>query len=215
MAPKTAKPIRIVVADDHTLVREGLCGLLATEPGFKVVGQAADGVEATTQALALKPDVLLLDLAMPRRGGLEALRAIRQAEAGIRVLILTSFGEDEQIFAAIKAGALGYLLKDASSQELIRGIRDVYEGRLSLSPDIARKLMREMEQPVPGAAPEQLTEREAEVLRQLAQGLSNREIGQQLGISEWTVRTHVSHILEKLHVANRTQAALQARAKSG
>jgi two-component system, NarL family, response regulator LiaR len=212
MPSKTAPPIRILVADDHTLVREGLCGLLATEPGFTVVGQAADGLEAAAQALALKPDVLLLDLAMPRQGGLETLRALQQAQAPVRVLILTSFGDDEQIFAAIKAGALGYLLKDASSQELIRGIRDVFEGRLSLSPDIARKLMREMEQPTPDRH-QSLTEREAEVLRHLAQGLSNREIGRQLDISEWTVRTHVSHILEKLHVANRTQAALQARGK--
>ena len=211
MARKSVKPIRILVADDHTLVREGLCGLLATEPGFKVVGQAADGLEATQQALALKPDVVLLDLAMPRQGGLDALLAIQQAQPDIRILILTSFGDEEQIFVAIKAGALGYLLKDASSQELIRGIRDVYEGRLSLSPVIARKLMREMEQPTPGAGPEELTAREGEVLGHLAQGLSNREIGQRLGISEWTVRTHVSHILEKLHVANRTQAALRAQ----
>lgn len=211
MGKKSVKPIRILVADDHTLVREGLCGLLATEPGFKVIGQAADGLEAVQQALALKPDVVLLDLAMPRLGGLEALQAIQQAQPDIRILILTSFGDEEQILVAIKAGALGYLLKDASSQELIRGIRDVYEGRLSLSPVIARKLMRELEQPTPGAGPEELTGREGEVLGLLAQGLSNREIGQRLGISEWTVRTHVSHILEKLHVANRTQAALRAQ----
>jgi two-component system, NarL family, response regulator LiaR len=211
MAKKTVKHIRILVADDHTLVREGLCGLLATVPDFQVVGQAADGVEATELALTHKPDVLLLDLMMPRRSGLEALQAIHQVQPEIRVLILTSFGDEEQVFAAIKAGALGYLLKDAASQELIQSIREVYSGRLSLSPAMARKLMREMTQPAPAAGPEELTEREAEVLQQLAQGLSNREIGQRLGISEWTVRTHVSHILEKLHVANRTQAALHAR----
>jgi len=211
MPKKTAQPIRILVADDHTLVREGLCGLLATVPGFQVVGQAADGVEATDVALAQKPDVVLLDLAMPRRSGLEALQAIHRAQPEIRVLILTSFGDEEQVFAAIKAGALGYLLKDAASEELIRSIREVHAGRLSLSPAMARKLMRELAQPSPGRNPEELTEREAEVLQQLAQGLSNRQIGQRLGISEWTVRTHVSHILEKLQVANRTQAALHAR----
>ena len=211
MPKKNIKPIRLLVADDHTLVREGLCGLLATVPGFQVVGQAADGLQATELALAQKPDVVLLDLVMPRRGGLEALQAIHQAQPEIRVLILTSFGDEEQVFAAIKAGALGYLLKDAASQELIQSVRDVYAGRLSLSPVMARKLMREMAQPSPGAGPEELTQREAEVLQQLAQGLSNREIGQRLGISEWTVRTHVSHILEKLHVANRTQAALHAK----
>lgn len=211
MPKKTVTPIRILVADDHTLVREGLCGLLATVPDFRVVGQAADGREAAELALVHKPDVVLLDLMMPRWNGLEALRAIHQAQPEIRVLILTSFGDEEQVFSAIKAGALGYLLKDAASQDLIQSIREVYAGRLSLSSSMAGKLMREMSQPAAAAGSEALTEREADVLQHLAQGLSNREIGERLGISEWTVRTHVSHILEKLHVANRTQAALHAR----
>jgi two-component system, NarL family, response regulator LiaR len=203
--------IRILIADDHAIVREGLRALIATEPGLDLVGEAADGVEAVRMAQSLRPDVILLDMVMPRKDGLGAIRDIISENANARILVLTSFAEDEKVFPAIKAGALGYLLKDSSPQELLQAIRNVHNGEASLHPTIARKLMRELNQPQnlpPTTDP--LTEREVEVLRLVAQGLSNDEIAQKLVVSERTVRTHVSHILDKLHLANRTQMALYA-----
>lgn len=206
-----SETIKLLIADDHAIVREGLRALIATEPGLELLDEASDGVQAVDKALALRPDVILLDMMMPRKDGLGAIHDIIKENPDARILVLTSFAEDEKVFPAIKAGALGYLLKDSSPQELLQAIRNVYSGEASLHPTIARKLMRELSQPVklpPTTDP--LTEREGEVLRLVAQGLSNDEIAERLVVSERTVRTHVSHILHKLHLANRTQMALYA-----
>jgi two-component system, NarL family, response regulator LiaR len=203
--------IRLLIADDHAIVREGLRALIATEPGLELVAEASDGMEAVSKVHALKPDVILLDMMMPRKDGLGAIEDIMKDQPDARILVLTSFAEDDKVFPAIKAGALGYLLKDSSPQELLQAIRNVYQGEASLHPTIARKLMRELNQP-PSLPPttDPLTEREVEVLRLVAQGLSNDDIAAKLVVSERTVRTHVSHILDKLHLANRTQMALYA-----
>ena len=203
--------IRILIADDHAIVREGLRALIDAKPDMEIVGEAADGIEAVLKTRSLQPDVILLDLVMPRKDGIEAIREIKQENPNARVLVLTSFAEDERVFPAIKAGALGYLLKDSSPQELLHAIRDVHQGQPSLPPTIALKLIRELNRPsnLPPTE-EPLTEREVEVLRLVAQGLTNQEIAKKLVISERTVGTHVSNILEKLHLANRTQAALYA-----
>ncbi len=210
----TDAPIRVLIADDHTIVRKGIRALLFTEPGMEVVGEASNGLETVHQAALLVPDVILMDLVMPKMNGIEATRQITERQPGTRILVLTSFAADDKVFPAIKAGALGYLLKDSEPAELIQAIRQVYHGESSLHPTIARKVLRELAQPAERAdrplATDPLTERELEVLRQVAQGLSNREIAQQLVINEATVRTHVSNILSKLHLASRTQAALYA-----
>ncbi len=205
------KSIRILIVDDHRVVREGLHGFLAIEPGIVVVGEAADGIEAVSKARSLQPDVILLDLMMPRKDGIEAISDIIQENPEARILVLTSFDDADRVFSAIKAGALGYLTKDSSPEELIEAIRAVYAGRLSLEPDIALKMIRELNQP-PNLPPTEqpLAERELETLRLVAQGLTNQEIAEELNISERTVGKHVSNILGKLHLANRTQAALYA-----
>ena len=203
--------IRILITDDHAVVREGLRTLISTEPGMKVVGEAANGLEAVQMACELNPDVILMDMAMPRMGGLEAIRKIKEECPDSRILVLTSFSDDETVFPAIKAGALGYMLKNTSPGRLLSAIRDVHQGKPSMSPDIASKLMRELQRKSnlpPTKDP--LTDRELGVLKLVAQGLTNQEIADQLVISEGTVRTHVSNILSKLHLANRTQAALFA-----
>jgi NarL family two-component system response regulator LiaR len=204
--------IRILIADDHAVVREGLRSLISIEPGLELVGEAADGLEAVHKARELSPDLILLDLVMPRQGGREAIKEIKQANPGARILVLTSFDDDERVFAAIKAGALGYLLKDSSPQQLLQAIRDVYNGRSSLHPIIALKVIRELNQPQADLPPTEapLTERELETLRLIAQGLTNQEIAERLSISERTVGKHVSNILDKLYLANRTQAVLYA-----
>ncbi len=205
------KTIRVLIADDHTLVREGLRTLIDIKPGMEVVGAAADGVEAVLQARALQPDVILLDLMMPRKNGLEVIVDVKQENLEVRILVLTSFDDNERVFSAIKSGALGYLLKDSSPQQLIQAIRDVHQGQSSLHPTIALKVIRELNQPsnLP-LTEEPLTGREVQTLRLIAKGLTNQDIAQNLTISERTVGKHVSNILEKLHLANRTQAALYA-----
>ena len=203
--------IRILIADDHPLVREGLRGLIGAEPDMELVGEAANGAEAIEKAAGLEPDVILLDLLMPVKSGLEAIIEIKQYNPDSRILVVTSFAEDEQIFPALKAGALGYLLKDASPRELLQAIRNVRQGESSLHPSIARRLVRQLNEPSVSSGEETLlTEREVEVLKLVAQGLSNQGIADTLVVSERTVGKHVGNILEKLHLANRTQAALYA-----
>jgi NarL family two-component system response regulator LiaR len=208
-------PIRILVADDHAIVRKGLRALLVTEPGLEVVAEAENGEQAVAEARRLRPDVVLMDLVMPGMDGLEATRRITAEQPGgypaPRVLVLTSFAADDKVFPALRAGALGYLLKDSGPEELVQAIRQVYRGESSLHPSIARRLLQELARPShPDPMVEALTEREIDVLRQVAQGQSNRQIADALCISEATVRTHVSSILSKLHVGSRTQAALYA-----
>jgi len=205
------EPIRVLLADDHNVVRGGIRALIEAEEGIVVIDEACDGVEAVLKARALNPDVILIDLQMPRKTGVEAIEEIKQTNPDAKILVLTSYSDDEIVFAAIKAGALGYLLKESSTQELIQAIRDVHNGESSLHPVIARKLIRELNRPssLP-PSDESLTEREVEVLILVARGLPNQNIANALIISERTVRTHVSNILSKLHLANRTQAALYA-----
>jgi NarL family two-component system response regulator LiaR len=203
--------IRILITDDHAVVREGLRTLIGTEPGMEVVGEAEDGFEAVQKACNLWPDVILLDMVMPRMDGLEAINEIKRECPEARILVLTSFSDDEKVFPAIKAGALGYLLKNAAPERLLNAIRDVHQGKPSMSSDIAKKLMRELQRSSELPPTEEpLTQREMDVLRLVAQGLSNQEIAEALVLGEGTVRSHVSNILAKLHLANRTQAALYA-----
>jgi two-component system, NarL family, response regulator LiaR len=210
-----SQPFRVLITDDHTIVREGLRALISSMPDMVVAGEAANGLAAVEQARALKPDVILMDLLMPRLDGVEAIRQIKADNPAARILVLTSFSDDSKVFPALKAGALGYLLKDSASEVLIQAIRDVARGLSSLDAAIARRLMQEFSQPAGAAAPPEaaLTERETDVLRLVAQGLSNQEIAEKLVISETTVRGHVSRILTALHVSNRTQAALHALRK--
>jgi two-component system, NarL family, response regulator LiaR len=203
--------IRVLIADDHAILREGLRTLINTEPGMEIAGEAADGVEVIEKARDLQPDVIIMDLLMPRKDGIEAINAIMSENSKAKILVLTSFAEDDRVFPAIKAGALGYLLKDSLPHELLQAIRDVFQGESSLHPSIALKLIRELRQPSdlpPSRDP--LSEREVSVLKLVAQGMTNHEIASRLNLSEWTVRTHVRNILEKLHLANRTQATLYA-----
>jgi NarL family two-component system response regulator LiaR len=203
--------IRVLIVDDHAIVRKGILALLSEAGGFEVVAEAGDGQEAVSRAEELRPDVILMDLLMPGMDGIEATRRITGHQPGARILVLTSFAADDKVFPAIKAGASGYLLKDSSPEELVRAIRQVHRGEPSLHPAIARKLLQEVAHPAElQPAPEALTPREMAVLRLIAQGLSNQEIADQIAVSEPTVRTHVSRILGKLHLANRTQAALYA-----
>lgn len=203
--------IRILIVDDHPVVRHGLRGMLSLKPGLEVVGEAEDGEEAVLQARLLKPDVILLDLMMPRKDGLAVIQALKQEAHPANILVLTSLTGDEKLLAAIEAGVLGCLLKDSSPQELVRAIRDVSRGELALHPAIARKLLRSSPSSLETGSPHDLlTEREIDVLKLMAQGLSNRDIADKLVISDQTVRGHVSNILEKLQLANRTQAVLYA-----
>jgi NarL family two-component system response regulator LiaR len=206
-----SETIRVLVADDHAVVRKGIRALLSTVPDMAVIGEAATGAEAIRAAAQLQPDVILMDLLMPEVDGIAAVRQILAERPGAHILVLTSYASDEQVFPVIKAGALGYLLKDSSPEELVRAIRQVHRGEPSLHPTIARKVLQELARP-PERPPtvDPLTAREVEVLRLVAQGRSNQEIARTLVVSETTVRTHVSSTLSKLHLASRTQAALYA-----
>ena len=211
MSDENSTPIRVLIVDDHAVVRRGLNVIVSTEPGMQVAGQAANGLEAVEAVKKLSPDVVLMDLQMPKMNGVDAIKEIAKDTSGVRILVLTSFAEDDHVFPAIRAGAQGYLLKDSTPEELTQAIRDVSRGMASLDPSIARKLMREFS----GAGEnevrqEPLTPREHEVLELIAKGHTNREIAEELVVSEWTARTHVRNILAKLHLANRTQAALFA-----
>ncbi len=202
--------ISVLIADDHPVVRQGLRTFLELQDDIEVVGEAADGEEAAVSVQRLLPDVVLMDLVMPRLDGIEAIRRIRTASPSTKVIVLTSFAEDEKVFPSVKAGAAGYLLKDVQPQKLVEAIRTVHRGEALLHPAIAAKLMQEYAQAPPRRAGESLTERELEVLRLVARGMSNKEIADSLVLSEKTVKTHVSNILQKLHLADRTQAALYA-----
>jgi NarL family two-component system response regulator LiaR len=206
-----AENIRVLIVDDHDIVREGQRALINTEQGMEVVGEAKNGIEAIELADKLQPDVILLDLLMPKKDGIEASEEIKKGNPEARILVLTSFAEDERVFAAIKAGAQGYLLKDSTPQNILKAIHDVYNGETSMSPQIAQKLIHEIQRKTDSPPTEEpLTAREMEVIILIAEGLPNQEIAERLVISERTVRTHVTNILGKLHLANRTQAALYA-----
>jgi DNA-binding NarL/FixJ family response regulator len=200
-------PIHLLLCDDHPVVRDGLVAILSTQPDFEVIGEASTGIEAVQKAIALKPDVILLDLEMPELDGAEALKQIRLAQPEARAIVFTAFDTDERIVSAVQAGARGYLLKGVPREELFKAIRVVSEGGSLLQPVIASKLLNHVRARHDEAAePEPLTDREMEVLRLLAQGKSNKEIAAILVISERTVKFHVSSIMGKLGASNRTEA---------
>ena len=202
--------ISVLLVDDHAIVRQGLRTYLGLQPDIEVVGEGSDGREAINLVRDTLPDIVLMDLVMPNLDGVEATRQVTALSPSTRVIVLTSFSEDEKVFASIKAGAQGYLMKDVLPQDLVRAIRTVHRGEAQLDPEIARKLMQEFTNPQPTAPKHDLTERELDVLRLIAQGKSNKEISDDLVLSEKTVKTHVSNILQKLHLSDRTQAAVYA-----
>jgi NarL family two-component system response regulator LiaR len=204
--------ISVLIVDDHGVVRQGLRTYLELLDDVQVVGEAQNGIEAVAQVRQHGPDVVLMDLVMPAMDGIEATRQITAINPDTKVLALTSFSDDDRVFSAIKAGAAGYLLKDVSPSDLANAIRAAHRGETPLHPDITKKLLSQVASPMveASAAPAELTPRELEVLRLIAQGMNNREIAQALTISEKTVKTHVSNILSKLHLADRTQAAIYA-----
>jgi two-component system, NarL family, response regulator LiaR len=206
--------IRVLIVDDHPVVRKGMTTLLAGEEDIDIVGEASNGKQALDQVEKLHPDVILMDLVMPEMDGIEAIQHISSRHPEIRILVMTSFTADEKVFPSIKAGALGYLLKDSDPEDMIRMIHQVYRGELSLHPMIARKVIQELNRPAgQDLTTEPLTEREVEILQLIAQGLDNQEIADRLNLKDATVRTHVSNILSKLHLANRVQATLYALRK--
>jgi DNA-binding NarL/FixJ family response regulator len=201
-----SEPIRILIADDHPVVRTGLVGMLTAQPEFKVIGEAADGQQAVDLADRLCPDVVLMDLRMPALDGVAATSEIRRRRPKVQVLVLTTYDSDADILRAIEAGAIGYLLKDAPREDLFRAIRATAKGESFLAPTVATRLMGRMRAP----AEEMLSAREIQVLTMVSRGASNKEIGHQLHISEATVKTHLIHIFEKLGVSDRTQAVTVA-----
>jgi len=206
-----AGTIRVLVVDDHAIIRKGIRAVLDLEPGIDLAGEAENGLQAVELEKELHPDVILMDLMMPEMDGIAAIKQIIAQRPKARILVLTNFAGEEMIFPAIKAGAVGYHLKDSSPETLIEAIRQVSQGVASLHPSIAKKVLDELHNSGRQKLSEEpLTQRELEVLRRLAQGRENKEIADELVISEATVRTHVSNILGKLHLASRTQAALYA-----
>jgi DNA-binding NarL/FixJ family response regulator len=204
------EPIRILLVEDQTLMRQGLKTILSLEPGMEIVGEADDGKPGIHQALALRPDVILMDVQMPGMSGIEAIAAICAVWPEARIIILTTFGRDEYVFQGIRAGAVGFLLKDAPADDLVQTIRRVHAGEVFIQPEIASRLLRELITPQDWLI-EPLSEREQEVLVLVAQGYSNREIAERLVLAAGTVKNHVSSILGKLQAENRTQAADIAR----
>jgi NarL family two-component system response regulator LiaR len=200
--------IRVLIADDHSVVRQGLCMFLGTDPELEIIGEARDGAEALRMTLQLHPDVVLMDILMPVMDGISATAAIRREAPDTEVVALTSVLDDHSVVDAVRAGAIGYILKDTEAQELRRAIKAAAAGQVQLSPQVAARLLREVRTPEESLEP--LTERETDVLKLLALGKANKEISQALNIGEQTVKTHVSHILNKLGVPSRTQAALYA-----
>jgi NarL family two-component system response regulator LiaR len=202
--------VTVFLVDDHPVVRQGLRTFLATLDDIDIVGEAEDAEGALEAIEETLPDVVLMDLVLPGMDGIEATRRVREVSPSTKVIVLTSFADDEKVFPAIKAGAAGYLLKDVEPNELADGIRAVHRGEALVHPSVAAKLMQEVASQSPRVPGGNLTERELEVLRLIARGMSNREIAKELTVSEKTVKTHVSNILAKLHLADRTQAALYA-----
>lgn len=203
--------IKVLVVDDQNIVRKGIRALLEQVDDVNVIGEASNGEEAVEQAKRLTPDVILMDLMMPKMDGIEAIREIKAGQSSAKIIALTSFVTEDKVFPAIKAGAMGYLLKDSEPEDLITAIRKVNRGEPSLHPVVAKMVLEEISQPVKQPlTPEPLTEREVDIVRLVAQGLSNRQIAEQLVIGEATVRTHVGNVLNKLHLANRVQATLYA-----
>ncbi|KPK00024.1 MAG: LuxR family transcriptional regulator [Desulfobacterales bacterium SG8_35] len=206
--------IKLLICDDHAIVRMGLRSLIAGNSDMKLLGEATDGEEAVVLARELKPDVIIMDLLMPRKDGVAAISEIKKKNPEARILVLTGFSDDKNVFSALKAGANGYLLKDSAPGEVVQAIREVYQGKSSLHPVIARKVIQEIHHPSDLAPTDDLlSEREIEVLKYVAMGMSNQEIARTLEIKEGTVRIHVGNILNKLQLANRTQAALYALRK--
>ncbi|MFE3637390.1 response regulator transcription factor [Streptomyces cellostaticus] len=211
------KPARVVVADDQTVVREGIVMLLGLLPGLEVVGSAGDGEEAVRRVAELAPDVVLMDLRMPRCDGVEATRRIRSEYPGTQVVVLTTFGDDESLFPALHAGARGYLTKDAGGDEIVRAVESVLSGEAGLAPSVQRRLLERLSEPAPAPAvtkpPDGLTAREAEVLVLIAEGLSNQEIARRLHVSTATVKTHINNLFAKAGLKDRAQAVRYAYAK--
>jgi DNA-binding NarL/FixJ family response regulator len=205
-----AEPIAVLIVDDHAVVREGLRAFLQLQDGIEVAGEAGDGEEALEQALGLRPDVILMDLVMPKLDGVGAMRELRARVPESRVIVLTSFLDDERLLPAIQAGAAGYLLKNAEPAELARAIRAAHGGETIIDPTVASRLVQAIAGGRRSPADQNLTRREREVLELIARGRSNKRIAFELGISEKTVKTHVGHVLAKLGVSDRTQAALVA-----
>jgi NarL family two-component system response regulator LiaR len=205
------KPIRILVVDDESVVRDGVVAILSFQNDMKVVGEADDGIKAVDIAKQTKPDVVLLDMQMPKQTGLESIPKIKEVSPKSRILVLTSFQDSDRVYQSIKAGALGFLLKDATRAQLLQAIHDVANGQASIQPSIALRVINEIDHPAELMyTADPLTPRELETLKLIARGLSNQEIAAELVVHERTVAKYVSSILEKLHLANRTQAALYA-----
>jgi DNA-binding NarL/FixJ family response regulator len=207
-AGAAAAPIRLLIVDDHPIVRDGLRAAFEDDPAFAVAGQAGDGAEAVRLAADLDVDVVLMDLRMPKMGGVEAIRLLRERRPGVRVLVLTTFDSDADVLPAVEAGATGYLLKDAPRDELLRAVRAAHQGQAVLAPSVAQKLLGRMRAPEPAEQP--LTDRELKVLRLVAVGTTNREAARQLFISEATVKTHLLHVYAKLGARDRAAAVAEA-----